>query len=485
MSNQSFARKTVTGTAWVYAAYYAGKLVVFISTVILARILTKTEYGLVGYIVTFISFLDIARDLGIGAALIYHRNDIQTKSTAFWLGLFIGFSIFILMWFSAPVLGIFLDDESIVPVLRLLALNYPIWAVGGTHEAILVKELAFNRKFIPDFSQAFAKGFISIVLALLGYGPWSLIIGHLVGTLVNIIILWNIIPWRPSFEFKIPQAYDLLRFGLPIVGVNILGAIVLNSDYLIIGKYLGKEQLGVYTTAFRIPELIILQFCAIVAQVLFPMFSKIRDDSNALLQGFLQTSRYVSLITIPLGLGMALLTKPFILAVFSEKWIDAIPVMQSISIYALILSIGYNAGDVYKALGVPSILTRISFVKALILIPSLLLAVSYSSSLITIALIQIGVAIIGSSINFIVTLKMLKINAVTLLNTFMPSVIAGIGMALILLVFNLFAVKWSPWIHVIVGTIIGGLSYLLIIWWREPELVHNAKKIFGLELLKR
>jgi O-antigen/teichoic acid export membrane protein len=483
--SSSFAKTTVSGAMWVYAAFYAGKLIVFLSTVVLARILTKNEYGLVGYAVTFISFLDVVRDLGIGAALIHHREELTAKSTAFWLSLVVGTGIFVFVWFAAPLLGVFFRDDSIVWVLRVLAFNYPLWALGGTHEALLIKELAFHRKFIPDFSQAITKGLISIGLAVIGFGPWSLIIGHLAGTAAAVFAFWSIVPWRPKFEFVSNAARSLLHFGLPMVAVNILGAIVLNADYVIIGRYLGKAQLGIYTTAFRIPELVVLQFCAIVAQVLFPVFSKMRDDEDALVGAFLQTARYVALITVPLGLGMALLARPFILAVFTDKWLEAIPVMQAISIYALVLSLGYNAGDVYKALGVPGVLTKISFVKAIILIPGLLWAVMNSGNLVAVAFIQIIVAFVGSIINFTVALRMLKISARTLLHSLSPALLAGTGLVITVLLFGMFTISFNPWIQVLIGVLTGGLAYAAILWWRERELLVSSVQLFGSVLLKR
>lgn len=485
MSSQSFAKTTVSSAMWVYAAFYIGKLIVFLSTVVLARILTKNEYGIVGFAVTFISFLDVVRDLGIGAALIYYREDLKAKSTAFWLGLFVGLSIFVFVWFVAPLLGDFFRDDSIVWVLRILAFNYPLWAFGGIHEALLIKELAFSRKFIPDFSQALTKGLLSIVLAFLGFGPWSLIVGHLSGTLAAVFSLWRLVPWRPTFEFVPNAARALLRFGLPMVGVNILGAIVLNADYVIVGRYLGKAQLGVYTTAFRIPELVVLQFCAIVAQVLFPVFSKMREDKNALVVAFLQTARYVALITVPLGLGMALLARPFILAVFTDKWQDAIPVMQAISIYALVLSLGYNAGDVYKALGVPGVLTKISFVKAVILLPGLLWAVTRPGNLIAVAIVQIIVACVGSVINFAVALRMLQISAATLLKSMSPALLAGAGLTVVVSLFGILTASLNPWLQVLIGVLAGVLAYAGILWWGERELLANAAQVFGSALFKR
>lgn len=485
MRSQSFSDKTVRGTLWTYLAFYSSKLIVFLSTVILARILTKNDFGVVGYAVTFVSFLDVVRDLGIGTALIYYREELNAKSTAFWLGLGVGISIATFVWITAPWIGDYFNDNRVVWVVRVLAFNYPLWALGGIHEALLIKELAFDRKFIPDFAQAMTKGLAAIGLAVAGFGSWSLIVGHLLGTVAAVYMLWRLVAWRPSFEFLIDPARALLRFGLPMVSVNVLGAIVLNADYVIVARHLGAAQLGVYSVAFRIPELVVLQFCAIVAQVLFPIFSKIRDNEQMLVNGFLQTARYVALITVPLGLGMALLAKPFILAVFTEKWIEAIPVMQAISIYALVLSLGYNAGDVYKARGVPGILTRISLIKAVILIPGLLWAVTHPAALVAVGAIQIAVASIGSIINFSVALRMLNITFSTLLDALLPALVAGTGLTISVLLMSIITISLGPWVQVLIGSLAGGLAYILVLWWWQRDLIFNAANAFRFALFKR
>jgi O-antigen/teichoic acid export membrane protein len=455
----SYSKATVKGTLWLYAAYYGGKAVVFLSTVVLARILTKDDFGVVGFVVTIISFLDIVKDLGIGSAVIYHRYDASTSSTAFWTGLVISLALAVLVWLSAPLVGEFFGDPRTVWVTRMLAFNFPLSALGNIQESLLVKELAFGKKFIPDIAKAMTKGVLSIGLAVAGFGPISLIVGHLGGTLISSLVVWKISPWKPSFDISIERSKDLLRFGLALVGVNAIGVFVLNVDYLIIGRYLGAESLGVYTLAFRIPELVILQLCAIVAQVVFPVFAKMNDDLPSLVRGYLKTTRYVALITVPLGLGIALTSKPFTLAFFSEKWLDAIPVMQAIAIYSMLLSLGFNAGDVYKAIGKPSVLIYISLVKTLVLVPGLLWAVLVPADTVSVAYVQIAVAAIGTILNLVVANRMLSVSMLDLWKPYLPAFVAGAVMCAVVWPISLLVYGINPWFQLIILPVVGGLAY--------------------------
>jgi len=463
----------VRGASWTYIAFYSGKITVFLSTIILARLLTKGDFGVVGYAITVIGFLDVIKDLGIGLAVIYH-DDEEVADTAFWLNLIIGLLLFLLVWITAPYVGVFFEDQRAVSITRILALNFPLSSIGSTHDALLVKRLAFNRKFIPDFSRAITKGFLSIILAYLNFGPWSLIYGQLSGTIVSVFILWRLVDWRPSFAFTNSIAQSLLKFGLPIVGVNIVSVLAQNMDYLVIGRYLDAEALGVYTLAFRIPELTLLQFCVIIAQVVFPVFTKIRDDVGALQNGFLETTRYVTLFTVPVGVGMALLSTPFVLTFFGEKWVDAAPIMSAISLYGLFISFGYNAGDVYKAQGRPGMLTVISFVHILILTPLLIWAVRDKADIVLVGWVQAFVALIISIIYLAIALRMLNLPLSRLLNAFKTSFIPALSLIGSVSVVKILVINSASYIQLILGVIVGAVSYIGFLYLFERKIVEDA-----------
>ena len=373
----SFSIATVKGTFWTYTSYYSGKIIVFISTIILARLLTKDDFGVVGYALVVIGLLDVLGDLGVGAALVYHREDPHAASTAFWLGIFVGFVLFGLSWFVAPLAGWYFNDPRAVPVIRVLALTFPISAFSNVHSNLLRKGLEFKRKFVPDLSRSLAKGIFSILFAVLGFGAWSLVFGQVLGTLTTVITYWQVFSWKPSFHFNWSLGRSLLSYGMHLVAVDSLAMLLLNLDYLFVGRFLGAEALGVYSLAFRMPDLLITQFCTSVSAVLFPVYVKMRDNAQSLGHGFLVTMRYVSMVTVPLGLGLALVSRPFVLIFLTEKWVEAIPVIQAISIYAMFLSLAYNAGSLYKATGKPYILTRLGFVRLIMLAPALYFAIFY------------------------------------------------------------------------------------------------------------
>ncbi len=447
---------------------------VFISTVLLAHLLSKDDFGVVGFAVTTIGFLDVMSDLGVVPALIYHPEDEDTSVTAFWLGLVIGILLFFITWVAAPLVGLFFQDPRAIPVTRVLALSYPINALGATHQAILQKKLAFERTFIPDLAQSLVKGLGSIVLAFLGIGAWSLIGGQLGGMVTGAIVVWLIARWKPTFTFKPAIARSLLKYGVKIVGVDLLGIILVNLDYLLVGRYMGAASLGVYTLAFRLPDLVILQFARILSGVIFPIYTRMRDVPGSLAKGFTMTTRYVSLVTVPLGLGLAILAEPFVISVFSEKWIEAIPVVRAIAIYAMFLSLSYNAGSVYKAEGRPQVLTWLALVRLAVLLPALYWATTTANSIVAVGWAQALIALFAGILNLVVAARLLKIASTTLLDALKPAVLAGILMSAVILIFLSTAKSMIPWAQLGLGTMLGALSYIAAIWIFQRDVIDTV-----------
>ena len=469
-SSINFARTTAKGTAWTYASHYGGKLLVFISTIILARLLTQEDFGIVGFALVVISFLDVLRDLGIGPALIFHRDEPEAAHTGFWLGLITALALFGLTWLVAPLAGAFFNDPRAIPITRALGVTFPITALGNIHETIMRKNLDFKRKFIPDMTKMGSKGLVSIILALLGFGPWSLVGGQIVGSIALVIAYWLTVPWKPALRFTRTWVRPLLSYGFGIISLNAVAILLSNADYLFIGRLMGAASLGVYTLAFRIPDMLIMQFCTVVGRVLFPVYAKMRNDEAGLRHAFLMTMRYVSMVTIPVGLGLAIVAEPFILTFFTDKWITAIPVMQAISIYALFYSLAYNAGSVYKAQGRPMLLTKLSIARAVILLPALWWAATSLGTIAAIGWTHAVVAFLGGSLNLIVAGHMINTSAKEIVATVRSSVIAGLAMSGVV-----FGTLWlladaRPFVQLLITIPVGGLVYISLLALLEQEI---------------
>lgn len=483
--NLSLATIALRGTFWVYISTYGGKFLAFVATTILARLLMKEDFGVAGYALIFIGFLEMINGLGVGSALIFYPLDSERNNSAFWLGLWIGAVLFVATWILAPLAGDFFNDERAVPVTRTLALTFPISALGNVHDAILRKNLSFKIKAIPDFVRNVCKGVFSVAFALMGFGAWSLIIGQLAGTLFSIFAYWYVVPWRPSIFISTGFIRPLLSYGFNIVSVNVLGVLILNADYLLVGRYLGAAALGVYTLAFRVPDLLIGQFADTIAQVLFPVYSKMADDAELIKRGLMMTLRYVSMVTVPIGFGLAAVSSQFVLTFFTVKWADTIPVLVLISIASTINSLSYNFGDVYKAQGKPQILTRLSMLRALILLPSLWWAVTKPATLLAVGWVVVVVAVIGTLLQFLAARVILGISLRDLFDAFRPAMLGNLFMLLFVnIVLRLFSDS-TPLVQLIAGIFAGGISYFCILWLFQREDIIGVFQVLRKSLVRK
>lgn len=476
-SSSDLVRTTTRSTLWSYGATYGGKALMFVTQIILLLLLTETDFGVVALGLTVIAFLEVMQDLGIGSAVVY-ENDESVANTAFWLGLIVALSLFGLTWISAPLIAsTFLQNNpTVTPIIRALGFSFPLFALRNIHDALLRKRLQFKRRFVPDLTQMLSKGIISIGLALAGFGAWSLVWGQLAGSACGVVAYWIVNPWRPALTFDRTVQRSLLRFGTGIVVINGLSVVLAQFDYLMVGRYLGEKQLGIYRSAFTLTDLMVMQVCVALASVLYPVYARLRNDREGLQQGFFIASRYVALVTVPLSLGIALVAEPFVLTLLSERWIATIPIMRLIAIYTLFLSLGYNVGDVYKARNQARILTILSLIRLAALMPALWWAAAWSQSIITVGIVHAVMAFLGSLLNLVVAARMLKMPFIRILQSFQPAFIGGAVMS-IAIIACLVALRSTPSIvQLFVATIVGIASYAGTLWWGQREVITQARQ---------
>src|SRR5687768_8838101 len=248
------APTVAAGLAWTLIAMVATRLVTLAGLAILARLLAPGDFGLLAFALAYTTYLTAIGDLGTSAALIYwpsrHSDGAQLTFIVsvvtgwMWLGVTV---------LCAPAIAAFFDNPSGAPILIAIAWSVPLQALGSTHDALCRKSLRFRAWSGPEFALAAAKTVVSIVLALAGLGVWSLVWGHLAGHALRTVLLWKIVPWRPTLTMPWSMAGPMFRYGRSIVALNMLSALVHHSDLLIVARLLGVTALGFYQMAAKIP----------------------------------------------------------------------------------------------------------------------------------------------------------------------------------------------------------------------------------------
>lgn len=362
--SENISKEVVRGTLWNYLSFASGRLLNFISTLILARLLVPEQFGLVAYCTITIQYLEIINTLGIDSALIARKEKVEeAASSAYIANIFMGGISYVIAWLTAPSVASVFGVPEITPLIRLLAINLPISGLSLVPYAMLLRGLRFRVKLIPDVAGGLSKGLTSIILAILGFGPWSLIWGQIVGQLIDTFLVWCLVDWRPTWKFDKEVARDVIVFGGHIMLVDLAGQLCNNIDYIIVGRVLGAALLGIYTLAYRIPELIIRSMNNVVEIVSFPLLSQIQLDIEALRSTYFGYIRYIALFSFSMGFGLALTARLFVDTFLPEKWLHAGDPMALVSIALAISSIGRVPGILYKAINRPEILNLLSLIK--------------------------------------------------------------------------------------------------------------------------
>jgi len=424
----SMGKGLLRGSMLSYGSFIISKGLVYLSTLALARLLAPRDFGLVGYALLSISLLDVMKDLGVTTALTY-RQDVgdDEAGDAFTLNVASGLAFCVLCWLLGPLAAAFFHDPRVTTLTRALGLSFILYGLGGVHGALLQKRLRFGRGFLPDLVQGAVKGAVSIGLALHGLGYWSLVWGHLAGVAAMTGANWLLLPWRPRLGLHRASTRRLLGYGLQITLISVLGVIIYNGDYLIVGRVLGSAALGLYTLAYSIPQMLTLSLSIALSRVFFPAYAAIQGDRAGLRQGYLTVLRYSALVLAPLGLGLYVAAPAFVHALYRPAWWATVPALQALALYATIYAVGWNAGDIYKATGRPDIQWKLDIVHLAVLLPALLVGALHGG-FVGVALAQVAVAIPYSVARFWLIRRILDLDMATIVGALRVAALAGLAL---------------------------------------------------------
>ena len=276
-------QRAIKGIFWAYGTFAGERLINFAISLVLAHLLMPAEFGLIAFAILVITVADVFSDLGIRDALVWIDAPIhKAASTGFWLCMGLGLLQAGAILLLAPFAPLIIDDPRIEPILQVMAAVPVITSLGLAHEAMLLRKLAFHRRYVGDLAAVLAKAAVAFTLVVMGYGVWSLIIAQLASVTVRAVSRWLAIAWRPQMRIDIQMARRLLGYGLPLFGAVALDVLVERMDQIAIIALLGQVELGYYYIAARLPEMLITGSNIVLTKVLFPSFTAVKDDLSAL-----------------------------------------------------------------------------------------------------------------------------------------------------------------------------------------------------------
>lgn len=331
---------------------------------VLARWLTPADFGRVAMIGVVTGFLSLFGELGIGPALIQKRELQKAHlAAAFWGSLAAGLAVMLLLMVSAPAVGAIYADAGLVPLTVALAVNFPVVALATVPLQLLQRELHLDRLALVELLSLAGGGVLAVSLALSGAGAWSLVGQTLATSGTTVLAAWTLAPVRvkdtrgSSVRAVCEALGELLRFGRPLVGSNVLTYITRNADTALIGRFLGAHALGYYALAYRLLLFPLQNISWALGRALFPALARVSDPEHVR-RGYRRVVEAIALAAFPMMIGMAIVAPELIRLLYGPQWEPAVFPARLFCVLGALQAIGTTIGPLCLSQGRPDVLFR-------------------------------------------------------------------------------------------------------------------------------
>jgi len=375
---KSLKQKTISGIIWSAVQRFGSMTISFISNLVLARLLLPEDFGCIGMLMVFIAVAENLVDGGFDSALIQKKQPTNTDySTIFYFNLLLSLVLYVVLFFSAPAIASFYKIEQLCTMLRVMGIITIINALGIVQNNQLQKQLRFNRLAAIHVISITVGTIIGIILALIGFGVWSLVAKTIVISTVRISLFWVLSKWKPLKVFSFASFKNLFSFGGLIFLANIVETIVNKSVSLFIGRFYSSKDLGFYTQAANVHQIPERTIPFIINQVFFPVLSSIQDDIDKVRSALNKSLKALTFTTFPLMVILMVVAKPLIIVLFTEKWLESVPYFQLLCLGGMVYSVNSTNVILLKALGQGKKILYISFIKRLITFASIVIGIRF------------------------------------------------------------------------------------------------------------
>lgn len=329
MKHEASKKKVVSSLMWKFAEKMASDVVNLVLGVVLARLLSPSDYGVIGIVRVYISISMLLITGGFSTALIQKKEiDEDHLSSIFYIYMAITIILYVALFFAAPFIATFYGNEIYRPVLRVLGIAMFPGVVNSIQNAVVDRQLEFKMYFKRTLITLVLGGITGLVMAYYGYGVWALVGMQLVNRFSTTIILWFYVRWHPKFVFSFSKSKELFVYGYKLLISNVITTIYNNMYTLVIGKVYDANTLGLYSKGNHYPSFIMNAVDGSIASVMLPTLSARQDDKKALKNAMRRAISSSSFLLIPMLIGLAIVAKPMIEILLGEKWLMCVPFLQ-------------------------------------------------------------------------------------------------------------------------------------------------------------
>jgi O-antigen/teichoic acid export membrane protein len=477
---ETLTQRILRSGLWLGVFKITERVLRFIKTIILARLLAPADFGLFGIACLAINTLQTFSETGIKAALIQKNTDIEDYLNSAWtISVVRGVSLCVLLLIFAPHIAGFFENPQAEPLIRFISLSVLVIGFSNIGVVYFEREIDFRKQSVLNFSRVAGEFVLGIILAYTLRDAWALIWALLLGRVAFCISSYLLHPFRPHIHFDKEKIYGLMNFGKWIFASSILGFLLTQGDNIVVGKLLGTTALGLYTMAYAISNLVTTELTFLVSNVVYPAYAKLQSDTLRLRQGYLAVLEIIAFLSFPLTGGIILFGQDFISLFMGDKWLEMLIPMQILAIFGAIRSIGATTGPVYQGMGKPAVVTKLQLGQIIIAL-LLIFPLSTKMNIIGTSLAVLLATVPINTFNLWYMAKFLKMDIREILHP----LLIPIGLTTLSCLLIRYSCLGTLQTWGVIGFFVGGilylLSYLAITWILSKSLNYQIY-----ELLKK
>lgn len=370
--------KTISGVIWNSFERVSVQTIRFIMNIILARIITPGDYGLIGMLTVFISLSNVFIDSGFAHTLIQKKDADNTDfSTIFYFNIALAFVFYLILFFSAPAIAAFYNKPELIALSRVIFINLIFNSLIIIQSTLISKNLNFKVYSRVTILSYFVSGIVGITMAYKGYGVWSLVIQSVCNAFLQTCLIWYFNSWRPKLIFSMKSFRNLFLKSSNLLATGIIVQVFENVYTVVIGKLYSNVNLGLYTQAKRLQDMPVMTINAVIQTVTFPALANIQDDNARLKSSYAKILQLFMFVNLPLMIGLIVVSRPLIVFLLTDKWLPIVPFFVLFCLAGAFTPIGLINGNMLKVKGQFNLIFKLELVKRTIMILLLLITSAY------------------------------------------------------------------------------------------------------------
>jgi O-antigen/teichoic acid export membrane protein len=409
----SIRKFAINGIKWTGTSQLIRQAIQMVTSLILARLLQPSDFGLMAMALVVIGFLNIFKDVGTSAAIIQKQEiSQQLLSSIFWLNIFIGIIIAVIIFIGSPFFALLFNEERLITMFRFFVIPFFSGTLISIQQALLEKKMNFKNLALFEISSVLVGAIIGIYAAYHGKGVWSLVFQTTSSSIVLCLLLW-IRPshWLPSLYFKWDDIRSIRSFSSNLTGFTILNYFVRSADSFIIGRYLGATDLGYYNLAYKVMIAPLMNLTSVISRVMFPLFSTVNNDNLKLRSIYTKITLTIGFFTIPFFACLMIVSHEFVLVLFGNRWLPVAQLLFILSPVGLLQSIDATTGSLYQAKGRTDLMFKWGIFTGILAVMSFFIGVQ--SGVNGVALSYLAVTVLWTYPGFAIPLSLIEQQTLT------------------------------------------------------------------------